>query len=40
MVSATTRELATGSHLRFASRGTHRLKGLADEREVFALDGG
>ncbi len=39
IVSATTRELATGSHLRFASRGTHRLKGLADEREVFALDG-
>ena len=37
LVSGTTRELATGSHLRFASRGTHRLKGLADEREVFAL---
>ncbi len=38
IVSATTRELAAGSHLRFASRGTHRLKGLADERELFALE--
>lgn len=38
LVSATTRELAAGSHLRFASRGTHRLKGLADERELFALE--
>ena len=38
LVSATTRELAAGSHLAFASRGTHRLKGLADEREVYALD--
>jgi class 3 adenylate cyclase len=38
LVSATTRELAAGSHLRFASRGTHRLKGLADERELFSLE--
>ena len=38
LVSATTRELAAGSHLRFASRGAHRLKGLADERELFALE--
>ncbi len=39
LVSATTRELAAGSRLRFESRGSHRLKGLAEEREVFALVG-
>lgn len=38
LVSATTRELAAGSRLTFASRGTHRLKGLAEERELFALE--
>jgi class 3 adenylate cyclase len=37
LVSATTRELAAGSHLSFTSRGTHRLRGLAEERELFAL---
>lgn len=39
LVSATTRELAAGSGLRFEPRGAHRLKGLAEEREVFALVG-
>lgn len=37
MVSSTTRELAEGSDLAFESRGRHRLKGLDDEREVFAI---
>ena len=40
LVSATTRELAAGSHLAFDSRGTHRLRGLAVERELFALRSG
>jgi class 3 adenylate cyclase len=39
LVSSTTRDLAAGSHLRFESRGSHPLKGLAGEREVFALAG-
>lgn len=38
LVSGTTRELAEGSGLRFHSRGRHAMKGLAGEREVFALD--
>lgn len=38
LVSGTTRELAEGSGLRFRSRGRHAMKGLAGEREVFALD--
>ena len=40
VVSSTTRELVAGSHLAFDSRGTHRLKGLAEERELFALRSG
>ncbi len=37
-VSSTTRELVAGSSLGFTSRGRHVLKGVAGEREVFALD--
>jgi class 3 adenylate cyclase len=37
LVSATTRELADGSGLRFESRGRHVLRGLEGERELFAL---
>ena len=37
LVSSTTRELASGSGLRFEDRGTHRLKGVPDERQVFAV---
>ncbi len=37
LVSSTTRELATGSGLHFEDRGTHRLKGVPDERRVFAV---
>ena len=35
LVSSTTRDLAEGSSLRFASRGRHELKGLEGERELF-----
>jgi class 3 adenylate cyclase len=37
LVSHTTHELVDGSNLAFESRGRHILKGLAGEREVFAL---
>ncbi|MEX2135765.1 MAG: adenylate/guanylate cyclase domain-containing protein [Chloroflexota bacterium] len=37
LVSSTTHELATGSGLHFEDRGTHRLKGVPDERRVFAV---
>jgi class 3 adenylate cyclase len=37
LVSSTTRELATASGLHFEDRGTHRLKGVPDERRVFAV---
>jgi class 3 adenylate cyclase len=36
-VSSTTYELLAGSGLTFESRGRHSLKGIADDREVFAL---
>lgn len=37
LVSSTTRELAAGSGLEFIDRGTHRLKGVPDERRVFSV---
>ena len=37
LVSSTTNELVTGSNLAFTSRGRHVLKGIAGERELFAL---
>jgi class 3 adenylate cyclase len=37
LVSGVTRELLAGSSLRFESRGRHQLKGIDDERELFAL---
>jgi class 3 adenylate cyclase len=36
LVSSTTRELAAGAGLEFVDRGTHRLKGVPEERQVFA----
>jgi pimeloyl-ACP methyl ester carboxylesterase len=36
MVSSTTKELVAGSGLRFAERGTQRLKGISDEWRLFA----
>jgi class 3 adenylate cyclase len=36
-VSGTTYELLAGSGLSFESRGRHELKGLAGDREVYAL---
>ena len=39
LVSGVTRELLAGSHLGFESRGTHQLKGIDGERELFALVG-
>ena len=36
-VSSTTHELLAGSGLQFESRGFHSLKGIAGDREVFAL---
>lgn len=37
LVSATTRQLATGSGLQFDGRGEHELKGLEGPRELFAV---
>lgn len=37
LVSSTTRELAAGSGWMFQDRGTHRLKGIPAERQVFAV---
>ena len=37
LVSSTTRELSSGSGLAYEDRGTHRLKGIPDQRRVFAL---
>jgi class 3 adenylate cyclase len=39
LVSSTTRELASGSGIDYVDRGTHRLKGVPDERRVFAAVG-
>lgn len=38
LVSRTVKDLVAGSGLRFADRGEHRLKGLPDAWQVFALD--
>jgi class 3 adenylate cyclase len=38
LVSRTVRDLLAGSELRFAERGEHRLKGLPDEWQLFALE--
>jgi class 3 adenylate cyclase len=37
LVSSTTQELVAGSGMSFTSRGRHALKGLAGDREVYAL---
>lgn len=39
MVSRTVKDLVAGSGLQFESRGSHRLKGIPDEWEVFAVVG-
>jgi class 3 adenylate cyclase/pimeloyl-ACP methyl ester carboxylesterase len=38
-VSRTVKDLVAGSGLRFVDRGIHRLKGVADEWQIFALEG-
>jgi class 3 adenylate cyclase len=38
LVSSTVKDLVAGSQLRFADRGTHRLKGLPDEWRLFAVE--
>ena len=38
-VSRTVKDLVAGSGLRFADRGSHRLKGVAEEWQIYALDG-
>jgi class 3 adenylate cyclase len=40
LVSSVTRELVGGTHLSFESRGTHQLKGIDGDRELFALRDG
>jgi class 3 adenylate cyclase len=35
LVSATSRELATGSHIEFTDTGSHAFKGISGERQVF-----
>jgi class 3 adenylate cyclase len=37
LVSSTVRDLVAGSQLRFADRGTHRLKGLPDEWRLYTV---
>jgi class 3 adenylate cyclase len=39
LVSRTARDLTAGSGLRFEDRGTHELKGLPDEWQLFAFAG-
>jgi class 3 adenylate cyclase len=39
-VSRTVKDLVAGSGLRFADRGSHRLKGVAEEWQIYALEGG
>lgn len=39
-VSRTVKDLVAGSGLRFVDRGNHRLKGVAEEWQIFALEGG
>jgi hypothetical protein len=38
MVSSTVKDLVAGSGIRFADRGTHRLKGVPEEWRLFAVD--
>jgi class 3 adenylate cyclase len=38
LVSRTVRDLVTGSGIRFADRGTHRLKGIPDEWQLYAVE--
>lgn len=40
LVSRTTRELASGAGLQFEDRGSHSLKGVTGERQVFAAESG
>jgi class 3 adenylate cyclase len=37
LVSRTVRDLTAGSGLRFEDRGTHRLKGIPDDWQLYAL---
>jgi class 3 adenylate cyclase len=37
LVSATVRDLVAGSGIGFADRGLHELKGLPEERRVYAV---
>jgi class 3 adenylate cyclase len=39
LVSGTVHDLVTGSGLRFADRGRHKLKGIDGEWQLFALNG-
>jgi class 3 adenylate cyclase len=38
LVSSTVKDLVAGSQLRFAERGSHRLKGVPDEWRLFAVE--
>ena len=38
LVSSTVKDLVAGSGIRFADRGTKQLKGISDERRVFAAE--
>jgi len=39
LVSRTVKDLVAGSGIRFADRGIHRLKGVPDEWQVYAVEG-
>ena len=39
LVSRTVKDLVAGSGLEFHGRGSHRLKGVPDEWDVFRADG-
>jgi class 3 adenylate cyclase len=38
LVSSTVRDLVAGSGIGFADRGTHSLKGIKGERQLFAVE--
>ena len=37
LVTSTVRDLVAGSGIVFADRGTHHLRGVAEERQLFAV---
>ena len=40
LVSSTVKDLVIGSHVAFADRGSHELKGVPGARSLFVVDAG